>query len=197
MPHSSRKKRASVPAQKRLQVTDDDGWTHVTSGSNVRRVMRTARGQVPRDHPTATTRLDGATATIQGEEDKELELKPAEAPAKLTVDELRAQYATHREKWLASETWKILRSQLGECLRERVRVVSVSERIESKNPVPGPVDAIVCIGLGSPSGFLRDGWVDRRMVSMYQLAALEAIKERLSCSSLPSHPAYPSAWQPI
>lgn len=38
------------------------------------------------------------------------------------------------------------------------------------------VERIVCVGLGSPSGFLRDGWVDRRSVSMYQLAALESIK---------------------
>lgn len=36
---------------------------------------------------------------------------------------------------------------------------------------------IVCIGLGSPSGFLRGGWVDRRAVSMYQLAALASILE--------------------
>lgn len=35
--------------------------------------------------------------------------------------------------------------------------------------------SVVCIGLGSPSGFLRGGWVDRRAVSMYQLAALRSI----------------------
>jgi hypothetical protein len=35
--------------------------------------------------------------------------------------------------------------------------------------------SIVCVGLGSPSGFLRGGWVDRRAVSMYQLAALASI----------------------
>lgn len=180
MPHTSRKKRSSIPAQKRLQVTDDDGWTHVTSGSNVRRVMRTARGQVPREHPTPA-QLDGATDIIEEEKYTEPELKPAEAPARLTSDEFRAQYATHREKWLASETWKILRSQLDERMRERMRIVSEGKGTEVGASTVGPVDAVVCIGLGSPSGFLRDGWVDRRTVSMYQLAALEAIKERLSC----------------
>lgn len=43
MPHTSRQKRPSASAQKRLQVTSSDGWTHVTSSNNVRRVMRTYR----------------------------------------------------------------------------------------------------------------------------------------------------------
>lgn len=177
MPHTSRKKRPSIPAQKRLQFTDDDGWTHVTSGSNVRRVMRTARG---RDHPSTTARLDGATGSVEEGEAREPELKPAEAPGRLTSEELRAQYATHREKWLNSETWRILRSQLSERMRERLRVVTEGSGTGTGSSVSSPIDAIVCIGLGSPSGFLRDGWVDRRTVSMYQLAALEAIKGQLS-----------------
>lgn len=186
MPHSSRKMRTSIPAQKRLQVTDDEGWTHVTSGSNVRRVMRTARGQVPRE--TTAPQLDGAAEPIQGE--PEPELKPAEAPARLNFDELQAQYAAHREKWRSSETWRTLTVQLGERMRERLRIVSGQNenKPEAGTSVSGPVDAIVCIGLGSPSGFLRDGWVDRRTVSMYQLAALESIKDRLSRSSLSSPP---------
>jgi hypothetical protein len=45
-----------------------------------------------------------------------------------------------------------------------------------------PLENIVCIGLGSPSGFLRGGWVDRRSVSLYQLAALVCVTESISKS---------------
>jgi hypothetical protein len=160
MPHTSRRKRTSIPAQKRLQVTDDDGWTHVTSGSNVRRAMRTAQ-QVPSDDKDTQA--------------QEPILGPAEAPARLTFEELQTQYAAHRERWVESETWKTLTRHLSERMAER-GIVS------QEGPVRGPVDAIVCIGLGSPSGFLRGGWVDRRSVSMFQLAALDCIAKQLSRS---------------
>lgn len=162
MPHTSRRKRTSIPAQKRLQVTDDDGWTHVTSGSNVRRAMRTAQ-QVPQSDDKDTQ----AQEPILG---------PAEAPTRLTFEELQTQYAAHRERWEDSETWETLTRHLSERMAERERIVS------QEGPVRGPVDAIVCIGLGSPSGFLRGGWVDRRSVSMYQLAALDCIAKQLSRS---------------
>ena len=80
MPHSNRKHRSTVPAQKRIEVTDNDGWTHVASGSNVRRVMRTAK--LPVNSPVGGN---------QGEEAGPI-LSPAEAPARLTFEELEAQY---------------------------------------------------------------------------------------------------------
>ena len=52
------------------------------------------------------------------------------------------------------------------------------ERALSSAPVK--VDRIVCIGLGSPSGFLKGGWVDRRNVSMYQLAGLVSVVDLMS-----------------
>ncbi|KAJ5134173.1 hypothetical protein N7526_005538 [Penicillium atrosanguineum] len=159
MPHTSRQKRTSNPAQKRLQVTSSDGWTHVTSSNNVRRVMRTSR--VP-------------SAAQAKEEEEESILGPAEAPARLTFDDLQTQYAAHRDRWVESETWKTLSKLLAEQMRERERIVL------NDDTAWGPVDAIVCIGLGSPSGFLRDGWVDRRTVSMYQLAALDSMATQLS-----------------
>ncbi|KAJ9347812.1 hypothetical protein DTO027B9_8819 [Paecilomyces variotii] len=130
MPHTSRKKKAT--AQKRLEIADDDGWTHVTKGGNVpRRAVKTAEG----------------------------ELLPAEPPSRLTIGELKKQYEAHRQKWDESST----NETLNHVLRERL-----SQSMKN-------IDNIVCIGLGSPSGFLRGGWVDRRSVSLYQLAALAAI----------------------
>lgn len=164
MPHSNRtgKKRNPVSAQKRLEVTDDDGWTHVTSGGNVRRVVRTTKVRSDRE----TNKVD----------ETELVLSPAEAPARLTFEELEAQYRGYKERWVQSETWQKLRVQLDQRIHDQETVTS-SQDLD--------VDGIVCIGLGSPSGFLRDGWVDRRAVSMYQLAALETIKD-VFISSFPS-----------
>jgi SRR1. len=137
MPHTSRKKRANV--QKRLEIADEGGWTHVTRGGNVpRRAVKTTEG----------------------------ELLPADPPSKLTIGELEKQYETHRERWNESSTSEILTHALRERLARSMK----------------DIDNIVCIGLGSPSGFLRGGWVDRRSVSLYQLAALASIAEFFSKS---------------
>ncbi|OOQ91275.1 hypothetical protein PEBR_01672 [Penicillium brasilianum] len=170
MPHTSRKKRTATATQKRLQVTDDDGWTHVTSTSNVRRVLRGTRtGIKEQDSDSQAQGQHPAHGISETDADGQVELvfSPAEAPGRLTLEELQTQYQGYRERWGTSETWKRLEVQLGERLTED----------------KGPVDAIVCVGLGSPSGFLRGGWVDRRSVSMYQLAALESIAQRVSKTS--------------
>lgn len=140
MPHTSRPKKPTT--QKRTTVTDPSGWTHVTNGGNVRRVIRRQNTQEPI-------------------------LVPAEAPGRLTLSDLQTQFQTHRERWEGSESWSKVTGVLDQRLKERG---------------DAPVDAVVCIGLGSPSGFLRDGWVDRRAVSLYQLAALASIKDQVDCS---------------
>lgn len=171
MPHTSRQKRPTASTQKRLQVTDDDGWTHVTSSTNVRRVLHKTRTKAVNDQDSnaQSNVQDSSEPNESGE--TELVLGPAEAPGRLTLEELQAQYRGYREKWIASETWTRLEAQL-------------KERVASAQ-----VDAIVCVGLGSPSGFLRGGWVDRRVVSMYQLAALESIAQWIS-RSFPSIPPF-------
>lgn len=151
MPHSSRKKK---PQQhKRLQVTDDSGWTHVsTSGKAPRQLLRT------------THQADEAS------------LLPAEAPAKVTAEALGRQFESHRRRWEGSEACRVL----GETLRRCARGKAAAEAAH---------DAIVCIGLGSPSGFLRGGWVDRRSVSMYQLAGLVSVVDWMS--EFGSRPSFP------
>ncbi|KAL2013679.1 hypothetical protein VTN00DRAFT_1204 [Thermoascus crustaceus] len=133
MPHTSRRKKTQA-RPKRLEVADEDGWTHVTTAAHVPR--------------KAFRELDG-------------ELLPAEAPARLNIDELKKQYNAHKQRWENSSSWDALKRALQNpatrCVRE--------------------IDNVVCIGLGSPSGFLRGGWVDRRSVSLYQLAALASILE--------------------
>ncbi|OQD80350.1 hypothetical protein PENANT_c036G00622 [Penicillium antarcticum] len=158
MPNTSR--RTKRPP-KRTQVTDENGWTHVTSGGNVRRVMRS--------RPDSTGTSDPSFEPV---------LAPAEAPARLTITQLQTQFREHSEKWEGSETWVKLAGVLEKKLRERGS--EQPSGTSQSEPASGPVDAIVCIGLGSPSGFLRDGWTDRRSVSMYQLAALVSIKDTIA-----------------
>jgi hypothetical protein len=166
MPHTSRKNRPTASTQKRTQVTDNDGWTHVTSSNNVRRVLRGTRTKTSDEQDSNTQPIVQDPSETNGSGEIELVLGPAEAPGRLTLEELQAQYQGYREKWITSETWTRLETQL------RERIVSASAQ----------VDAVVCVGLGSPSGFLRGGWVDRRVVSMYQLAALESIAQWISSS---------------
>lgn len=131
MPHTSRRKKTQAHS-KRLEVADEDGWTHVTTAAHVPR--------------KAFRELDG-------------ELLPAEAPARLTIDELKKQYHVHKQRWENSSSCDALKRAL-------------------QNPAANrEIDNVICIGLGSPSGFLRGGWVDRRSVSLYQLAALASILE--------------------
>ncbi|KAF4763849.1 hypothetical protein N7455_010816 [Penicillium solitum] len=177
MPHTSQTSRPKRPTQKRTQVTDDDGWTHVASGGNVRRVMRT--------RPRGATAIKESEFGISSGQTEEPTLTPAEAPGRLTLSDLQAQFQTHRERWEASESWTKLTGVLDERLKRAQEQTSSSEAGDPTPSPPslGPVDAIVCIGLGSPSGFLRDGWVDRRSVSLYQLAALASIKDQVACTT--------------
>lgn len=74
---------------------------------------------------------------------------------------------------------------MADTLRRRFEGDSLISDLEPEpesHATPIPLENIVCIGLGSPSGFLRGGWVDRRSVSLYQLAALVCVMELISKS---------------
>lgn len=90
-----------------------------------------------------------------------LQLVPSEPPRKLNMAELRKQFDTHLETWESSPTWQQLKNALQK------------DALSSQSQLA--IENIVCIGLGSPSGFVQGGWVDRRNVAMYQLAALTTI----------------------
>lgn len=173
MPHTSRRHRNHVSNNplraahgKRLQITDDDGWIHVvnTSTSTSAASPRTK----PKTYTSPTTDgsaddPDCSTQQLQ-EEEKDGEklplILPAEAPPRLTLATLRQKFDADLAAWQTSATWTTLRDSL--------------LRILARLPAGGDIDRLVCIGLGSPSG-LRDGWVDRRDVASYQLAAFVSV----------------------
>ncbi|KAL3410181.1 SRR1-domain-containing protein [Aspergillus fumigatus] len=165
MPHTRRPRKSDsrIQQQKRLQVTDAEGWTHVTTNKNVRRALRPNQSA---DGGQSTTPL----------------LMPAEAPSQLSLGDLQTQFNGYRERWEGSETWRVM----ADTLRRRFEGTS-----SISDPVPHATELenIVCIGLGSPSGFLRGGWVDRRSVSLYQLAALVGVMELINkyCPSITAY----------
>lgn len=178
MPHTSRNKRP-VKHQKRQQVTSDDGWTHVTNSGNARRVIRST---VHAHEDQGSLSQHRTVDKDQEIRDSEPTLGPAEAPAQLTLSELESQYEAYRQQWIQSDSWNSLRTDLNARVLGTQDAAQADESLhesESKYTKEAPVDAIVCIGLGSLSGFLRGGWTDRRSVSMYQLAALQSIKDHI------------------
>uniref|UniRef100_A0A093UMW5 Macrolide export ATP-binding/permease protein MacB n=1 Tax=Talaromyces marneffei PM1 TaxID=1077442 RepID=A0A093UMW5_TALMA len=154
MPNASRKHRKKFVHSRRIEVTDEDGWTHVSNTHTLPSASRSTRrtmtdGAADDDDILADNNKSTTTRQL---------LAPSEPPAKLTLTELRKQFNTHLETWESSPTWH----QLKDALSKDILPSQSAHAIEN----------VVCIGLGSPSGFVQGGWVDRRSVAMYQLAAL-------------------------
>ncbi|KAL4788668.1 hypothetical protein BJX76DRAFT_2919 [Aspergillus varians] len=162
MPHTRRKNPSNQ--HKRLKVTDSSGWTHVTTTKNSRRLHRNP-------NPNASPKPNK-----EEEEHEALDpLVPAEAPAKTTLDDLLRQLGLYQGRWEESATWESVVEGLRRALPFPVPERKDKGEGECERKADDAGISIVCIGLGSPSGFLRGGWVDRRAVSMYQLAALGSV----------------------
>jgi len=144
-----------------VEITDDSGWTHVTSTTSLITSPSSTRGGRRR-------RRGGGDddENINNAEEEKFLLLPAEPPARLTLAGLKRQYEMHSQQWKSSRTW------------ERLQQVLQSQS-QAAAAVKKSLDNVVCIGLGSPSGFVRGGWVDRRSVALYQLAALVSVLELL------------------
>lgn len=186
MPHTSRKKHPhpnnTLQAQKRLQITDaTTGWTHVTTSGKARRCARTTKDQ--QSHPQSQFQ-----SPTKESETTEF-FHPAEAPPTTTLDSLKSQFTqTIQRTWKESSTCDVVGRTLDNILLQskpqefKTDTQQSHTTTENKHNELG-IDSIVCIGLGSPSGFLRGGWVDRRLVSLYQLAALVDVVASISSIS--------------
>lgn len=186
MPHSSRKKHPnnSAQAQKRLQITDATGWTHVTTGGKARRCVRTT---------TNTTNQHS-----QSPQEESIFFHPAEAPPTATLESLQSQFTQIQRTWKDSSACDVVGKTLRNILPHTTDTntnspIEINNNNDNKkNNDDNGIDSIICIGLGSPSGFLRGGWVDRRLVSLYQLAALVDVMASIS-SSFSSCKYWPSS----
>ncbi|KAL1974629.1 hypothetical protein VTN31DRAFT_4833 [Thermomyces dupontii] len=146
---------------KRIQVTDDDGWTHVINSGSL--AMKRPAAAVAKNHnhhePQAAPPNNETSPPSHTEPTTTPIIQPAEAPRRLTLTLLKRQFADHSATWSRSATCETLTATVRSSLAAHA------------------VDKIVCIGLGSPSGFVGGGWVDRRSVALYQLAALRSIMD--------------------
>ena len=113
-------------------------------------------------HVTTTTSRRPAPRSHNPIKAVEDQLTPAEFPDDLAFERLKDRYEWHKGRWQESMIWNAVKRTLNAEL--------------SRWP-PGSIDNCVCVGLGSPSGLLRGGLVDRRSVSLFQLAALVSILE--------------------
>ena len=162
---------------KRVEITDDEGWTHITKSNGlVSRKLKTATTISSSFPPSIKTHLNGNSKKPDNPEASSTEphppaphLSPAEVPRWTTIAQLQKLYALHLQRWRSSSTWECTRNILQD---HQARCVVKC----LKN--------IVCIGLGSPSGLVRDGWVDRRTVALNQLGALHSILELLQTIGL-------------
>ncbi|PYH80109.1 hypothetical protein BO82DRAFT_418021 [Aspergillus uvarum CBS 121591] len=168
MPHTSRKKTpSSTTATKRTTITDATGWTHVTTTGNAHRAHRQHR---PQNHAQ--------------QQPPQEELQPAEAPKSLTLASLFTQYRSHRTKWAKPQAQTEPQAQPHPQPEDQDPEDKQAQPSTERESTPR-ITNIICIGLGSPSGFLRGGWVDRRSVSLYQLNALMSVVECLNHSTTP------------
>ncbi|OJJ99861.1 hypothetical protein ASPACDRAFT_60680 [Aspergillus aculeatus ATCC 16872] len=205
MPHTSRKKKptTSTGPTKRTTITDATGWTHVTTTGNAHRAHRQHRPQsqphpqpeqqqellTPAEAPksltlpslltqyhahrtkwTASTTAATLTATVRREFALEHEQHQEQEPAR--PDATREEPQTQTEPHLEPE-----QTQRTEQGAQSTTITTTT----TTTTTPG-ITNIICIGLGSPSGFLRGGWVDRRSVSLYQLNALMSVVECLTAN---------------
>ncbi|GLA59232.1 hypothetical protein AtubIFM54640_009965 [Aspergillus tubingensis] len=189
MPHTSRKKHPhpnnTLQAQKRLQITDaTTGWTHVTTSGKARRCARTTKDQQSQSQFQSPTKEESETTET---------FHPAEAPPTTTLDSLKTQFTQIQRTWKDSSTCDVVGRTLHNIFLAQLQSresntdnTEQSHTATEKNKNTGietGIDSIICIGLGSPTGFLRGGWVDRRLVSLYQLAALVDVVASISSSS--------------
>jgi hypothetical protein len=157
MPHTSRRqKRDSQPSitrNKRGEVASNDGWTRIT---------RSDKG-LGIDAPNQA-KMDlhgGRSAKQHDQEDLMKQLNagvfhPTEVPDGVTVEKALSHYNRCASAWESSKTWAAI------------------HEILTSRPLPN-IDNCVCLGLGSPTGLILPGPIDRRTVSMYQLAAFVSV----------------------
>lgn len=152
---------------KRVEIVDAEGWTHVVT--KPAGVSKDSKSKGQKKEAKGAQQGDGQQGPRHDVRKKthivQDVLVPAELPDGLTLEQLEGTLREYQRRWKESKAWNCLRETLKDhCLRE-ARILKV--------------DKCVCVGLGSPSGLLRGGLVDRRNVSMYQLAALLSILEVL------------------
>lgn len=150
MPHTSRRKK-DQGSRKRIEITDEDGWTRVTTSDVNQRAPRPFDASAALEKRYAETYCDHR-------------YEPSEVVAGRTIEETEKQYKRYEKRWLDSASCEAL----GKCLRE-----DVDENVLKQ------IDKCLVFGTGSYSGTVR-GWIDRFDVAMIQLAVFIFVVDSIS-----------------
>ena len=167
MPHTSHKKRRQrqepLPRNKRGEIESEDGWTRIARSNkafsiNRRHPEADAGGMIysPKD-PDYDRDLD------EGYTQMTFTPTPAETPEGASLEKALSHYQKSDSAWKQSNTW----AELKQTFDTRI----CKEHLNITN--------CICFGLSSPTGLTGAG-VDRRDISMYQLAAFKSIIDLLS-----------------
>ena len=180
MPSKSQRQKPKTKNSKRITITDHStGWSHVTTSKSTYSSKTTTTNNKSNTNLTKSRDSNNNNnfqlkkekeendeqAQIQEQQQEQeisLSLGPSEPPKDLTLNKLISQFQSFHDNWNTSKSWIVLRDAL--------QKYQYQYQHQYQQPI-----TIISLGLGSPSGFLRDGLVDRRNVSMYQLAALSSI----------------------
>ena len=149
MPHTNRKKKPTH--SKRVEIEDSDGWTRVTKTSTMANLKRPSVAEVDN--------MDIREPVELGEP-----VWPEhEIPYDASVEKAMARYKFLAERWLASESWSVLKLELE------------SKDLRSDNPIA----SCILFGSGSVSGWFR-GWVERHDVALTQIAVFKSIVDLIT-----------------
>ena len=157
MPHTNRKKKNSRPP-KRQQITDEDGWTRITS---------TRPSKMAPPFPDDNIDAWITTSPYDEHSDSEMPFDPLlrrnwndpahRAPAEATSGKVQKLFESIQPMWLASESFKKLSQALSNILGKDHKT-----------------STCVIFGSGSFSG-LRHNWIGRHDVALLQVAVFLSV----------------------
>jgi len=165
MPHTNKKKKPD--RNKRKEVVDENGWTRVTSGPNpavpapLRHMTLKPLDDVEFEPYTLRSDLEDVPSCTA------FPITPQKAAEDMTIGKLLSQYKLIESRWNKSESCMVLKDKL-------------MTRVLNKK---GKIANCICFGTGTPSG-LRDGWIQRHDVALYQIAAFKTVVDIIGRTSV-------------
>lgn len=153
MPHTSHKKKAIH--KKRKEVVDDEGWTRVTSSTDL--ALGVTQRPAAGDSDTSLPRSAGAQTDANPSETVARPMQPVRGT---TVETMTAQYRKIETKWRESDMCRVLQ----DILRQSI--------------AGGRQEISHCVVFGSGS-FCGDEihWIDRHESAYYQIAAFKVVAD--------------------
>ena len=162
MPHTSKKKKAAP--NKRRQIVGEDGWTRITTiKQQPLSTDATYHSLLESDEQMRAQGFEPyITQSVTGEDVVSWPVTPRRAAEAMTDAKLFEHYKDIERRWSESLSCNILKGTL------RIRTLCKLMKITS----------CVCLGTGTPSG-IRDGWIGRHEVALYQLAAFKTVVDMI------------------